>query len=450
MQHGRQPSAHQSAAPRSGASAPGAAKVPGFAVPERSSLPNGMTVVTRQRAGSRVLAIDLAVRAGARYEAPETAGAARFLQQALLLGTARWPSRDRLLRAITARGGELTAMAGREVIEVRLVVELADLDHGLALLRDIVTASRFDPAALERERGVILQRVADREDDPENRAIDLLFDAIFAGHPLANRPTGTVEGVRALSLEALRDYWGSRVAGPNIIAGVVSGIEHAAVVERMAVAFGDVPAAPAQPSNAAPFPLAPATADTIGAGTSQAHVFIGVPVPGVTAADRAPLRVANAVLGRTSGRLYVEIRDRRGLAYSTSSSVAQYADGGIAYLHVGTDPVNVETVHALLLAELTRLRDEPLGPDELENARRGEVGARILGREASRDEATSLARDTVYGLPPATAQDVQLLAVTADDVRRVAREYFDPARLTVVVARPSGSTDDEEVEDEES
>ena len=418
-------------------------RAPGISTPRRSELPNGLTVATRQRSGSRVLAIDLAVRAGARYETPETASAARFLQQALLLGTARWPSRDQLLRAITSRGGELTVTAGREVIEVRLVVELADLDLGLAVLRDVVTASRFDPDLLGRERGIILQRLADREDDPENRAIDVLFDAVFAGHPLANRPTGTVEGVRALPLDAPRQYWESRVVGPNLIAGVVSGLEHEAVVARMEAAFGDLPVGPAQPSNAAPFPVAPPASATIEAGTNQAHVFVGIPVPGVTAADRAPLRVANAVLARTSGRLYAEIRDRRGLAYSTSSSVAQYADGGIAYAHAGTDPVNVETVRALLVAELLRLRDEPLDPVELDNARRGEVGARILNRETSRDEATNLARDAVYGLPPATEQDAQLLAVTTDDVRRVAREYFDPARMTVVIARPAGGSDDE-------
>ena len=390
------------------------------------------------------MAIHLAVRAGARYEQPASATAARFLQQALLLGTERWPSRDRLLRTITSRGGELTATAGREVIEVRLVVELADLDLGLSVLRDVVVASRFDAAALDRERGVIQQRIADRDDDPENRATDLLFDAVFAGHPLANRPTGTVEGVRALPVDVLRDYWTSRAVGPNIIVGVVSGLDHDAVAEQLGATFGALPSGPAQPSNATPFPVAPATTDTIDAGSDQAHVLVGVPVPGVTAADRAPLRVANAVLARTSGRLYVEIRDRRGLAYSASSSVAQYADGGIVYAHVGTDPANVGTVHALLVEELTRLRDEPLGAVELDNARRGEVGGRILGRETSRDEATSLTRDAVYGLPPATEQDAQLLAVTADDVQRVAREYFDPARMTIVVARPGAGPDDED------
>jgi predicted Zn-dependent peptidase len=154
--------------------------------------------------------------------------------------------------------------------------------------------------------------------------------------------------------------------------------------------------------------------------------------------------VLNAVVGRTSGRLYTEIRDRRGLAYSAYSSIAPYSDGGIFYAYAGTDPDTAEAVRDLLLAEVRRLRDEPISGVELENARNGEVGARILGRETSADEATVLTRDELYGLPSPEEQEARIRAVTAEDVQRVARAYLDPERMVVVVARPGDEQDDDD------
>jgi len=192
-------------------------------------------------------------------------------------------------------------------------------------------------------------------------------------------------------------------------------------------------------------PAHPAQSLTIEAGQEQAHIFVGLPVTGVAAPDRAALRVANSIVGRSSGRLYGEIRDRRGLAYAAYSSVAQYADGGILYAYVGTDPANLDEVRALTIAELAVLRDGPLEADELDDARGNEVGGRIVGRETSQEEATVLARDAVYGLPPAEEQDDRLRAVTLADVRDAARTYFDPALMTTVVARPGVPTPREDL-----
>jgi predicted Zn-dependent peptidase len=406
----------------------------GAATPITSAvLPNGVTIVARERPGSQVLAVDVAVRAGARYETDETGSAARFLESALLLGTERWPTRDALVRSIAGRGGQLSVSAGREIVEVSTAVSLPDAELALEVLRDVLLHSHFDPEAVERERQVILQQVQEREDESDDRAADVLFQTVFAGHPLANLPYGTYSGVEALTVDRLRGYWRERLVGPNVLIAVVSGLPHDELVAMVGRALEGVPAGPVPSLNYAEIPAAAARTVELPLGTDQSHIFIGVPVPGVATEDRAPLRVLNAVLGRSSGRLFGEIRDRRGLAYSAYSAVSQFVDGGIFYVYAGTQPSTADTVLELLKSELQRIREEPVDPIELQNAIGGEVGARTIGVETSSNEALYMARDTVFGVPPREVQAAQARAVTAADVQRVARRYLDPDRFSVVV-----------------
>lgn len=404
-------------------------------------LPNGVTVVTRERPGSQVVAIDAAVRAGARYETPATASAARFLESALLLGTERWPTRDALLRAVAGRGGQLSVTAGREIVEVAVTVSLPDAALGAEVVGDVLLRSRFDSEDLEREREVLIQQAREREDEPDDHASDVLYQTVFAGHPLSQLPTGTSAGIAALGLDELRSYWATRLVGPNVVVSVVSGLPHAEVVELLSGALAGLPAGPVPAANYRPLPEPAARHVELPLGTDQAHVFLAAPVSGVADPDRAPLRVLNAILGRTSGRLFVEIRDRRGLAYSTYSTLPQFVDGGAFVVYAGTTPASAETVAELLRGELERIRSQPVAPEELQTAIEGEIGARTIALETSANEAIYLARDTVFGLPPRDVQAAQVRAVTAEDVQRVARTYLDPARLTVVVTRPRASAE---------
>jgi predicted Zn-dependent peptidase len=396
-------------------------------------LPNGVTIVARERPGSQVVAIDIAVRAGARYEHDGSDSAARFLESALLLGTERWSTRDALVRTIGGRGGDLSVTAGREIVEVSAAVGLPDLDLALDVLRDIVLHSRFDPDAIEREREVILQQVQEREDEPEDHAVDLLYQTVFEGHPLARLPYGTTEGVETLTVETLAAYWRDRVVGPNVLISVVSGLPDQEIFTRLGLAFEGIPKGPVASLNYAEMPPASVRNISLPIGTDQAHIFIGMPIPGVATEDRAPLRVLNGVLGRTSGRLFTEIRDRRGLAYSAYSSISQFVDGGIFYVYAGTRPQMADAVLDLLKGELKRIVEQPIADEELQNAIGGEVGSRTISVETSANEALYMARDTAFGIPPREVQAAQIRAVTAADVQRVARRYLDPSRFSIVV-----------------
>ena len=406
----------------------------GAAAPITSAtLSNGVTIVARERPGSQVLAIDVAVRAGARYEQVDTASAARVLESALLLGTERFPTRDALVRSIAGRGGDLSVTAGREIVEVSTTVGLPDAELALDVLEEVMLHSRFDPETVEREREVILQQVQEREDEPDERAADLLYQTVFAGHPLANLPYGTSEGVASLTVERLQGYWNERLVGPNVLVAVVSGLPHDEVVSRLSRVLEKIPSGPVPRLNYADLPAPMARTIELPLGTDQSHVYLAAPIPGVATQDRAALRVLNAVLGRSSGRLFSEIRDRRGLAYSAYSSVAQFVDGGLFMAYAGTTPRTADAVLDLLKAELQRVRDEPIDAQELQNAIGGEIGSRTIGVETSANEALYMARDTVFGLPSREAQAEQVRAVTAADVQRVARAYLDPNRFSVIV-----------------
>ncbi|MCC6174677.1 MAG: insulinase family protein [Chloroflexi bacterium] len=413
--------------------------------PRRAWLANGAAVVTRERPASQVVAVDLAIRAGSRYEGPATDSAAQLLEHALLLGTAHWPTRDELLRAIGGRGGELGISAGRELLEVTLAIGLPDLDLGLRVLRDVLAAACFDEAAIGREREVILQQLQEREDDPETHARDRLFDVVFAGHPLGRRPSGTPEGVRSLSVERLRSFWAEHRVAPRIVAGVVSGLGHDEAVERLDGLLGDFPGGETA-SPLASWPAGvPASLD-LPIGTDQAHAFVAATVPGVRDEDRSALRALNAILGRVSGRLFVEIRDRRGLAYTAYSTLAQYSDGGIFLTYAGTDPEDLDAVVGLLRTEIRRLADDGVSETELQRAVRGEIGAWVVGLETSGAEAVAMTRDAVHGLPPRDEQAAQLRMVTPDDIQRIARTYLADERLSVVVTRPPADLEPGNVE----
>jgi predicted Zn-dependent peptidase len=147
--------------------------------------------------------------------------------------------------------------------------------------------------------------------------------------------------------------------------------------------------------------------------------------------------VLNAILGRSSGRLFTEIRDKRGLAYWAYSAIPQYADAGAFIVYAGTDPATVDDVVTALKDELSRIAATAPSAAEVQNAIDGEIGSRVVSLETSSSEVTTLTRDTMFGLPPREVQTEQLRAVTPADVQRVAETYLDPSRLTVVVARPS-------------
>jgi predicted Zn-dependent peptidase len=409
------------------------------ATSEQIQLPNGLTLVTAQRPDAETAAITLAVRAGARFEDEGTASAAHFLEHMYLQGTPTRPSRDDVMRTVTALGGTLSVGTGWEFLDFSVVMAPEDFDVALDLLTDLLRSSLFDAERMEHQRGLIQIELDQRRDNPSSRAFDLFFGIVFRDHQLRFLPSGLPAGVERLDRETLLRYRDERVVAPNIVAGVVSPFGHDDVLARFESTLGLLPDGPKPSIGGAPPPAGVAQELQFAAGQNQATVVIGAPTPGLNHADRYPLWLLQTILGPGGGRLFYDIRDARGLAYDTNMRLALTAEAGSIMAYAGTDPANVSEVIALVAQHLQQARDELVREDELENAIGYLVGGTVVGLESSSAYSGHLAHNTALGLPLATAElEIRLRAVSRDDIQRVARAYLAPEHLTRVVVAPGG------------
>ena len=255
-----------------------------------------------------------------------------------MLGTEHWPSRDALVRVDRrARRRAVGDDRPRDRRGRRSTVGLPDADLALDVLGEVVLRSRFDPDDLEREREVILQQVQEREDEPDDHAADVLYQTVFAGHPLSICRTAHSEGVEALTVEALRGYWHERLVGPNVLVARRERAVARGRGERSARRSAAFPPDRCPPSTTATSRSRPCRRVQLPGGSDQAHVYVGVPFPALAPPTGRRCACSTPILGRTSGRLFTEIRDQRGLAYTRLLVASRSSsDGGIFIVYAGT------------------------------------------------------------------------------------------------------------------
>lgn len=404
---------------------------------ERAVLPNGIVVLSRYLPDPDIVAICVGARAGARFEADQTAGSAKFLEKLYLQGTAGRPGPELVQRPLTVRGGGVSTLAGSEMVVFQSQVRSVDLDVMLDVLSDVVLASTFSQDRVENERRVILEELNARRANPNVLASDIFFPAVFGTHPLARSSAGDLENTPKLTRETIVSYRDRLVVGANTVIAVAGNLPSDQAFAHVERFFGQLPAGEPAPPSDVPPPPAKRQRIEQQAGNAQARVIIGGPLPGLRSEERFPLSVANAVLGGSGFRLFREIRDLRGLSYDPAPAVIQFPDAGTWMAAAGTDPVNVETVIELLETELRRLADEPLTDEELLNAKNYLDGSLVVGLETFSAQAFQMIRDETYGvrvLSLAHREGIQ--RVSAADVQRVAQTYLRPEEATLVVVRP--------------
>jgi predicted Zn-dependent peptidase len=400
-------------------------------------LPTGLTVLTKERTDPDAVAINVAVRAGSRDEDERTSGAAHFMEHMFFQGTPRRPTALEVQRPITSRGGTLNATTGWELINFDAVVRSADAATAVDVLADILINATFDPVDVEKERRVVLQELNARQNNPNTRGSDLFFQTIFANHPARHLPGGNRESVLAIDRDTLlqfRDRW---FVANNMVVAIVGNISHDEAVQLVAREFAGLPSRPVPPRPVPGGGLRSAAVERVSGGTVQAQVLVGMGAPSMADADRHVMAVLDAAVDNAGRRLFTEIRDRRGLAYSVGSSVVALSDTGAWVAAAGVDPDNVELVTELILAEVHRLRDEPLTETELENAKSYLEGRYVLGLETNLGQARRFSGQEALGLREPIAQSIaRVRAVTAADVQRVAQQYLDVDNHVRVVVEP--------------
>jgi predicted Zn-dependent peptidase len=407
----------------------------------RTVLPSGLRVLTEAIPTMRSVSFGIWVAIGSRDETGGQGGVSHFLEHLLFKGTHK---RDALQISaeIEAVGGETNAFTTKEYTCYYARVLDEDLPLAIDVMCDLVADSVLEPADVETERGVILEEIAMHDDEPGDEVHDLFVRAIYGDHPLGRLISGTEETVSPMTRRQIQSFYRRRYTAPSIVIAAAGNLDHPAVVKLVRQALRGTPldtdpAEPAGPRSATPAVRTRAAQTVVEhKETEQAHVVLGC--PGIDRLDdrRFTLGVLNNVLGGgMSSRLFQEIRERRGLAYSVYSYSSQYADSGLFAVYAGCAPGKVDEVLELTRAELAEVAAHGITEAELARGKGMAKGSYVLGLEDTGSRMSRLAKgELLFGnLLSVDELLAKVDAVTADEVNALAAELLSrPMSLAVV------------------
>ena len=407
----------------------------------RTLLPGGLRVVTESMPGVRSATIGVWVGVGSRDESPTLSGASHFLEHLLFKGT---PSRSAMdiSVALDTVGGEFNAFTAKEYTCFHARVLDQDLPLAVDVLGDMVTSSSITAEDVEAEREVILDEIAMHDDDPDDVLANLYAEKAWGSTPLGRPIAGTEESIRALTRAQIVRYYRTRYRPENMVVAVAGNVDHASVVRQVRKAFGRgnfLAGTTNRPLTVRrgdrPRRTAPGTV-VASRPFEQVNLMLGV--NGLVRTDdrRYALGVLNAALGGgTSSRLFQEVRERRGLAYSVYSFAYHYADAGMFGVAVGCLPSKVDDVLSVVRTELARLGEHGLTDEELERGKGQLRGGLVLGLEDSGARMSRIAKaELLYDELPSIDEVIRRIdAVTLEDVQVLAKELVSqPETLAMV------------------
>jgi len=409
----------------------------------RTVLPNGLRVITEAVPAMRSVSFGIWVGVGSRDESRQLAGVSHFLEHLLFKGTHRRGALE-ISAAIEAVGGETNAFTTKEYTCYYARVLDADLPLAIDVMCDLVVDSVLAESDVETERGVILEEIAMHDDEPGEEVHDLFAESVYGEHPLGRLISGTVDTISAVSRRQILTFYQRRYTAPGMVVAAAGNLEHSLVVRLVREAFAERSAASSD-ATVAPLPRRGAAQSLIGAvgrgvprvrrgrlcvrdkDTEQAHLVLGGPAYERNDHRRFALGVLNnAVGGGMSSRLFQEIRERRGLAYSVYSYTNQYADSGSFGVYAGCAPGKADEVLALTREELARVADRGITDEEIARGKGMLKGSLVLGLEDTGSRMSRLGKGELLYDELLTVDDVLTAvdAVTPDEVRTVARDVY--------------------------
>jgi predicted Zn-dependent peptidase len=406
----------------------------------REVLPGGLRVVTESLPTVRSAAFGIWAGVGSRDEGPDHAGATHYLEHLLFKGTSRRTALE-ISAAMDAVGGELNAFTGKEYTCYYARVLDADLPLAIDILSDMVTGSLLEPKDVDAERGVILEEIAMNDDDPSDTVHEAFSAQLFGDTPLGRPILGTADSINAITGDQVAEHYAARYTPPDLVVAAAGNVEHAAVVEHVRRAFAGVldrGAAPSPPRlpGAEPFVPRGTGVRLVSRGIEQANLVLGCAGLSRTDDQRFALGVLNAALGGgMSSRLFQEIREKRGLAYSVYSFASQNSDSGLWATYIGCLPAKADEVLAICQEEVAKAISGGLTDAELERGKGQLRGSLVLGLEEPSSRMSRLGKsELVYPrLEPVEEILAAIEAVTHDDVRRVAAEVLGQPKVLAVV-----------------
>jgi predicted Zn-dependent peptidase len=401
-------------------------------------------VITERMPSVRSVALGFWIATGSASERDEQAGVSHLLEHMLFRGTEHFGSEE-IDQIFDAMGAEVNAGTDREATSVYTRVLDRHLERAFEVIGEMVFQPRF--GELETEREVVLEEIAMYEDDPQERVFDLLGEAVFGGHPLGRAVIGSAEVVGSVTREQLDAFHNARYRPQEIVISAAGSVDHDALV---ALAQSLPIGTPAKDADATRAPASEAPdfdrrVRFFEKDTEQFHLCLGGRGLGREDERRFALRVLEGVLGGTSSsRLFQEVRERRGLAYSVYCFSNMYAHTGEVGLYVGTRPDNLREALAVIAAELQRCVEDPATQEELTRSRENLKGRVVLSMESTGARMSQLGASLLHGMPILSLDELieRIDAVTLDDVRALAQELFAPESLSVACVGPAAETFD--------
>lgn len=408
----------------------------------RTILPSGVRILSESVPGAASSSIGFWVPVGSRDEAPHQYGSTHFLEHLLFKGTATRSAFDIAL-AFDRVGGEHNAATAKEHTVYHAKVRDADLPMAVGVLADMLCASVIDPDEFETERGVILEELAMADDDPNDVLWERFYEAILKGHPLGRPIGGTPESIRAAKRDDVWDHYRAHYRPAELVVTVAGAVDHAALVDQVDCALraggwnlDEVQSPCARRPHIAPEREAGPKLVHVERPLEQVNLLIGTPGLTIHDSDRHAHALTHRIFGGgMSSRLFQEIREKRGYAYSVHSFAGGHSDAGLAGMYAGCAPQRTLDVIRVMRAELDKLIQDGVTEQELSDAKGAAAGVSALALEDSDTRMHRLGRSEIHlgeflDLP---ASLKRMNAVTTEDCRRVAERVFGGALQAAAV-----------------
>jgi predicted Zn-dependent peptidase len=400
----------------------------------RTTLPNGLIVLTERMDYLRSVAMGVWIKSGSRCEPAEINGISHFVEHMLFKGT-RSRTALQIAREMDSIGGNLDAFTSKETICFSVKSLAEHVPIGLDILADMVLHPLFAVPDIERERGVILEEIKIDEDNPDVLISEIFMQSFYKGHPLGKPILGTKETVKGLGQEHLLAYHGERFLAGNMIFSAAGDLDHEQFTAAVAEKFGSLASGEAPAELSAPEPCARIILRNK-KSLEQAQICLGVPSPPITDESRFATLILSTILGGgMSSRLFQTIREERGLAYAVYSDLMPFRDTGSFCVYAGAAASKALQVVELILAEFRNLKEKPVSAEELTRAKDQVRGNILLGLESSNSRMSNLARQEMYFHQFFSSDEIiaRIDQVDAEQVQAMAQRLFRPESIAATL-----------------
>lgn len=405
---------------------------------KKTLLPNGVRIITEEIEHVRSASVGMWVGAGSRDEREGFEGISHFIEHMFFKGTEHRTARA-LAESLEAVGGQLNAFTTKEYTCYYAKILDEDLDLAIDVLSDMFFCSLFDEKEIEKEKNVVIEEIKMYEDSPDELIHDVFSEQVWNDHPLGKPILGTEESIRALSRDKIMQFLTEHYAPDNLVISVAGKIKHEDIVAKLSSQFGEFKRGGRRILEETPSGRTIEYYQT--KETEQMHIILGVPGLGQDDDDIYAMHIFNNILGGgLSSRLFQEIREQRGLAYSVYSYHSTYVDTGLFAIYAGTSPKNTQEVIACILEEIMEMKQKGISSEELQRTKAQIKGSLYLGLEAVSSRMSRLGKtELTYNRVLSPEEVVEKLEkVTQEDVLRVIGRLWQKDNISIMTLGPAG------------